>query len=83
MPRPLRVRRARVAWLAVGTLLLAALPAADPAAADWATPAAGLAGRIAFSRDVEGLYVMNADGSDIRRVPIGGLGELTLPDWTG
>lgn len=28
------------------------------------------------------LYLMRADGSEVTRLPISGLGELTFPDWT-
>ena len=27
------------------------------------------------------LYVMRADGSEVIRLPISGLGELAFPDW--
>jgi len=35
---------------------------------------------ILFAAD--GLYVMLADGSEVTRLPINGLGELAFPDWT-
>src|SRR5439155_24401138 len=35
--------------------------------------------RIVFS--APGLFVMRADGSGITSLPVGGVGETSLPDW--
>jgi Tol biopolymer transport system component len=29
-----------------------------------------------------GLFIMDADGSDLRALPTSGVGETSLPDWT-